>query len=225
MQIGVATCASVMVTTIDAVENIPASTAQVEKATPATPVVSVPITRISDNLHPAASSGVKPISHINPNQEKDVDWVTRIIAIVGVILGVANFCLTYWKIRRDRRLSVEDDFWFRKIIAPVSIEPLIKSVLSLLHEMPDADSPDATKKSYAVKITSEFQKLYVSMQPLALIDESWPRIGFERLQICEDILTNRIANPDGKVPIELQSEVLKELNQILRKIKDGHLKR
>ena len=231
VQVGVASCTLTLFTPVNAADNTLAPAAPSQKASAAMPGASVPALKTSESSHAGVRPEVRPNTQKDPGPEKEVDSVTRILAILGICLGGVNLFLTVWKIRRDRRLSVEDDFWFRKIIAPVSIEPLIKSVMALLHEMPDARSPQEAKQSYAAKITTEFQKLYVSMQPLALIEETWPRMVVERLQSCEDLMTNRIAQlivpPEGFVAdaIDLQSEVLSELNAVLRKIKDGHLKR
>ena len=140
-----------------------------------------------------AGSLTRPIASIESEFAKPVDWYARGIGIIGVMLGFGNIGFSFWKSRRDRRLSVEDDFWFRKIVAPVTIEPLLKTVMSLLQEMPSAGDVPEKLAEHARKITTEFQKLDPAMQTLALIDQTWPELIKEKLRLCEDVLTEHIS--------------------------------
>lgn len=172
------------------------------------------------------SANIDPVSG-----EKPVDWFARIAASIGILLGIGNVFFAIWKLTRDRRLSVEDDFWFRKIVAPATIEPLLKGVMQLLQEMPvNRSSPDDLS-AYARKITTEFQKLYPAMQTLGLIDSSWPKLVIDKLRACEDALTEHVGEIINSDPmeqpgsVELQNSVLEMLNEALHAIKDGHLKK
>lgn len=196
--------------------------------------ISTPDTASLTTSAPASEpvgSKTRPLASTESMAEKPVDWFARTLGIIGVLLGFGNICFSFWKIGRDRRLSVEDDFWFRKIVAPVTIEPLLKTVMTLLQEMPNAGSEQEKLAEYARKITTEFQKLDPAMQTLALIDQAWPALIKAKLRLCEDVLTEHIGGmsigeeQQSSNMIDLQGRVLKELNSALHEIKVGHLKK
>lgn len=164
--------------------------------------------------------------------KKSVDWFTRILAIVALLVGLANFLFSIWKLYRDRKLSVKDDFWFRKIISPATIEPMLKVVTSLLDEVPTEMSNKLGDENftaqYAQKVTLEFAKLYSAVQTLALFDEALPSKVIEKLRSCEDILSehiNTLSEPNRSKQIstiQLRQKVLAELNSALKAIMIRH---
>ena len=191
-------------------------------------------TYVESSVAPIPDPGESKKNSVNIDSvsgEKPVDWFARIVASIGVLLGAGNVVFAVWKLTRDRRLSVEDDFWFRKIVAPATIEPLLKGVMQLLQEMPVNGSSSDELSLYARKITTDFQKLYPAMQTLGLIDPSWPELVIDKLRACEDALTEHVGeiinNDLMQQPgsIELQNSVLKMLNDALHVIKDKHLKK
>lgn len=232
-------CVSLLVASVDVYPSVqekaehpisPASQAA-SRQKAATPVAAVSVPAKAGQLREPANSKASFTNFDDRTDEKPVDWIARLVGIFGSLLGLGNVSFAIWKLKRDRKLSVEDDFWFRKIVAPVTIEPLLKSVMGLLHEMPTFESSPDTLAEYARKITTDFQKLYPAMKTLALIDSSWPELINSKLRDCEDVLTDHVgalsANDQllSKSAIELQSLVLNLLNAALHEIKDGHLKK
>lgn len=166
------------------------------------------------------------------SEKAEVDWITRSIAIFGVVLATINFCFSVWKLVRDRRLSVEDDFWFRKIVSPATIEPMIKAIAGLLDKTPNPDAPAETVAKFAPEVTTEFAKLYASMHTLGLYEPSLPNLVNDKLRTCEDILTEYVgalANSTDQQkppsPLELRNQCFIQLNAALAVIKKRHLKR
>lgn len=213
-----------------------ATTPAISSVSVASPPALAANPKVSANLPDVAASsassqvGQKTTTNKTASDdEKPVDWSVRTAAYIGLFLSLANICFSLWKLRRDRRLSVEDDFWFRKIVAPTTIEPLIKGVMGLLQEMPERGRSVEDLSEYARKITTEFQKLYPAMQTLGLVDSNWPKLVNDKLRACEDALTEHIGKIiDGELEgstVELQDAVLKLLNEALHFIKDGHLKK
>lgn len=165
-------------------------------------------------------------------EKTEVDWITRSIAIFGVFLATINFCFSVWKLIRDRRLSVEDDFWFRKIVSPATIEPMIKAVAGLLDKAPNPDAPAETVAKFAPEVTTEFAKLYASMHTLGLYEPSLPNLVNDKLRACEDILTEYVGalasstdHQKPPSPLELRNQCFIQLNAALDVIKKRHLKR
>ena len=168
---------------------------------------------------------------LKESEDKTVDWFTRNTAIAGVVLGLLNLSFGIWKLWRDRRLSIEDDFWFRKIISPATIEPMLKTVVSLLEEAPPNGNEENLVRAYSLKVTTEFAKLYSAMHTLGLFDSSLPTKVIEKLSSCEDFLSefsgklspeNSFGAPNMH---DLRKSVLAELNAALLIIKKRHLKR
>lgn len=179
------------------------------------------------------ASEAQPQKHSSIGSEKaEVDWLTRSIAISGVILATINFFFSIWKLIRDRRLSVEDDFWFRKIVSPATIEPMIKAVAALLDNTPNPDAPAEIVAKFAPEVTTEFAKLYASMHTLGLYEPSLPNLVNEKLRACEDLLTeyvgalaNTTDHQKPPSPLELRNQCFIQLNAALDVIKKRHLKR
>lgn len=170
-------------------------------------------------------------------EEKPIDWFTRKIALVGlvvagvgVLLNVGNFYFAYWKLGRDRRLSIEDEFWFRKIITPATIEPMLKTFSGLFEEVPTRNTSVEKQAAYALKVTTDFSKLYPAIQTLSLFNDSLPALITQKLSDCEDELLEYSAtlsqpNSTQDIPIkQLQINLWSKLNSILRLVKEHHLK-
>lgn len=165
------------------------------------------------------------------SEEKSIDWFTRNTAIAGLLLGLLNLGFGIWKLWRDRRLSIEDDFWFRKIISPATIEPMLKTVVNLLEEAPPNGNEEDLVRAYSLKVTTEFAKLYSAMHTLGLFDSSLPTEVIKKLSSCEDFLSEfsgKLSPENSLDPPnmhDLRKCVLDELNAALLIIKKRHLKR
>lgn len=59
-----------------------------------------------------------------------------VISAFAFILSVMQFFYQRSKDKADRRLSVEDDFWFRGVLVPATIEPLIEHVQKTCSSLP-----------------------------------------------------------------------------------------
>lgn len=182
----------------------------------------------SANTQQPTEAFAKPtVTSSQPAVDKPVDWFARLVAVVGVLLALCNFGFTLFKMKRDRRLSIEDDFWFRKILTPAAIEPLMEAVADLAAEVPDAASSADTQRAFAVKVTSEFSKLYSAVHALGLFDQNLPSLCQESLQRSEDVLTEYTGKLAQGQPTESAAEVRNALWQGLREtleiIKSKHL--
>ena len=164
------------------------------------------------------------------NTEKPPDWVARAVAIFGAILSVINFGWGIYKGKRDRKNSIEDDFWFRKIVTPATIEPLLVTFVGFFENLPVRTTLPDEQAEFARRTTTEFAKLYTSVQTLELFDEELPQLVTAKLQKCEDILaeySGLLAQEDARkdqTPADLRVKVWAELREALKIVKDRHLK-
>ena len=167
----------------------------------------------------------------NKANQPPVDIFARFAAIVGVLLAVINFSFTFYKMLRDRHLSIEDDFWFRKIISPTTIEPLLKTITEILEKIPTATSTADEKKEFAIKVTTKFQSIGSSMQTLALLYPELPDKVICKLRACEDTLTDYAASISNNVTSEidqsldaLRLEVWRKTSNALEAVRDEQLR-
>lgn len=183
-----------------------------------------PLLRATENPRIIA----KDFSQIN---QQPADIFARSVAIIGAILAVLNLGFTFYKMLRDRHLSIEDDFWFRKIISPTTIEPLLKAITEILETIPTAASTADEKKEFAVKVTTKFQSMGSSMQTLALLYPDLPGKVIEKLRACEDTLTEyaaAISNDEhSQATIHLETlrlEVWQKISIALASVRDEQMR-
>jgi hypothetical protein len=162
--------------------------------------------------------------------EKPVDWFARILGAVGLCIALSNFGYGVYKTRRDRRLSIEDDFWFRKIITPTTIEPMLSAFVKLLDDLPTRLSSEEEQREFALRTTKDLQRLNTSVQTLALFNEELPSKVAEKLRACEDTLADYslcLTKPESaehKTRAEVVQQVWKQLNEAMRSIQQYQLK-
>lgn len=109
-------------------------------------------------------------------------------AISVLALGLSLWTLMYnrRKDERARRQSIEDDFWLRKVVSPLSIEPFLKHVHELAAALPGAKG--STKQSVSdfwSDQAAKFGAFTVAFRTLALIDPELDRkvaLGVEEIE-------------------------------------------
>ncbi len=242
--------ATVLIASLSALAQSDKPSSKISAADSRSPVPQTPSSGASTQLakpdtapaQPITASAAKPATEAQRNialssatvaadeKSKPVDWFTRTIAIIGLVASVAGFGFTIYKTRRDRRLSIEDDFWFRKIITPTTIEPMLQSFVTLLDQMPTRGCTEETQRSFALKVTSEFQRLNSTAQVLALFHGNLPAEVCAKLTLCEDSLmeySTKLAHaddgPDSSIAT-VKHRVWAQLNDVLRVIRDRQLR-
>lgn len=212
------------------------------------PPVASPISTKSTNLNRVTSLQnlgelsqpifyAPPIVIPAPAIEDEPEWkklsfITSIIAIL-VSLSVAGYTIN--KDLRARRFSVEDEYWLRKIVGPIAVEPLLKSILEMIASTPDDNSSalysrpaiDAFHAAQAVK----FADLALNSSPLQLINV---QLASEVAQAIDDIQDLMITycgaqhHAPGSVGCQskdsFQKAARRDLIVLLQLIKDVHTK-
>lgn len=136
--------------------------------------------------------------------------------------------LGLYKMKRDRHLSIEDDFWLRKVVSPTTIEPMLKAIVDLLASLPSASSSAEDQRAYASRVTEEVQRLMGGVQTLALLDAALPRHMLTGLTECEDRLTGYCQKlSQGEAPDinELNTSIWIAVKRALSPIKTWQQKR
>lgn len=62
-------------------------------------------------------------------------WLTVIVAGSGLLWNISSFLLSAASKERARRADMRDDFWFRAIINPICLEPLLNFLIDTADEL------------------------------------------------------------------------------------------
>lgn len=113
-----------------------------------------------------------------------------VTSIIAIFLSV--YALIYNK-RKDERVrlqSIKDDFWIRKVISPVSIEPFLKDVTELASSLPTAKSNltiDELKVRWTNE-TSKFEEYRSRYDVLNIVDSAVAqKVAYELDQFYDDL--------------------------------------
>lgn len=121
--------------------------------------------------------------------KNESDWVARWLAGLGMFVSLSSLGFTLWKAHSDRKFSIEDDFWFRKVITPFSIEPLLKEFKKLVDSIPFHTQSEEDARKFALLVTQSFQEMAGLVEMLDLFDSSLAVKVRLELANCEDHLT------------------------------------
>lgn len=158
---------------------------------------------------------------------REGDNVARLLAGLGLLVSLGKVIWDYHAKNRDRRLSIEDDFWFRKVVTPTAIEPMLRTLADTLSALPTEATPEAERKTFALKVTTDFQQLYAKLPLLGFIDSSLVAEVQEAVQACEDILSEHVGALDtgGPGASTTPSRAWDAMNKALRTIREHQLAR
>jgi hypothetical protein len=221
--------------------NPPSSPASNQKSPAAAPAAATPNVPLNANKNGATgTTSTPPVSTSPPNKPKSdssFDW-SKITSALALIVSIAVAIYTYKKDRRARRHSIEDDYWLRKVISPIVIEPLLKTLL----EMIAASPADCTSTTFSAEKTKAFHDDYV--EKLSQLAENASALSLINLELAsntsglldniQDIMiaycfTNQsmITTEQGKAAADrstFQSTARGELIKILQTIKAYQIK-
>jgi hypothetical protein len=159
-------------------------------------------------------------------------WLSAIVSVIALIISLGGFLYTFKKDKKERLQSIEDDYWIRKVISPIALEPLIKKITEAVSNIPN----DCQSKKFDVKVCDEFGKkfqlewnqLSCSMNALALLDKDVlitarkhaSNIEDEVLLYCSNNVEGKIgANGGCIIRPSLQDKIITEMVAIMSCIK------
>lgn len=102
---------------------------------------------------------------------------------------------------------------------------MVKTLAALLAALPTNAAPEDERKSFAVKVTTDFQLLYAQLPLLGFMDESLVGRVEDEVRSCEDILSEHaVALQAGTLPGSATSaEAWEAMKRALRIIREHHL--
>lgn len=118
--------------------------------------------------------------------------ITALPAVVLSGIALALSLRTYFynqkKDRTARKQSIQDDFWLRKVVSPVSIEPFLAFIGKLCSALPAAAVAVGDVELFWTEQLSEIARFEVAFQTLSLIDKDLLSSVLIRLEYIDDKL-------------------------------------
>jgi hypothetical protein len=117
-----------------------------------------------------------------------------VTSVLALLFTAYVFRYNLSKDARSRRQSIQDDFWLRKVVSPVSIEPLVKLTGDILANLPDVQTSTTDREEFSRTRLAEFRALTVAFQALELIGKDLNRIVELHLEAFEDRLARYLGD-------------------------------
>lgn len=124
-------------------------------------------------------------------EQSTTNYLSVIISGFAILLSIGNIAYTWNKDRRARAQSISDDFWLRKVLSPLSIEPLIVQIAQISANIPEDCSKGIEKSVYrefAQESQQEIQKLITSTHLLNILNNPLCKNVVQCLTDIEDEL-------------------------------------
>lgn len=112
-----------------------------------------------------------------------------LVSIVAIFLSFKAFGYSRRKDQRSRSQSIQDDYWIRKIISPISIEPFLKYTIELSASLPMFTSAiDSNVEVYWTQHALKLSEFSLSFRTLILMDTQLDTDVGKKLETFEDCL-------------------------------------
>lgn len=115
-----------------------------------------------------------------------------VISLIAIAVSVAVFSYNKKINKISRALSIQDEFWIRKIISPTAIEPLLKYTTGLASALPavgGAVTADEAKDLWAKQV-NELRDLMPSFEIFRLIGDDFYSKATDDITVIEDCVAN-----------------------------------
>ena len=150
-------------------------------------------------------------------------------SVLALFLSFYAIRYNFGKDARSRRQSIQDEFWLRKVVSPVSIEPFVRLTSDLLVNLPDPGTPHEDCEVFARDRLAEFRALTVAFQALELLNGNLYKQVGSQLEAIEDRLAEYFGDldalaKDNRAPVPSRPEAIADLSAlrlaVLEPIKD-----
>lgn len=112
--------------------------------------------RIADSLQTIAAAELAA-SNARATTGLSVDKLyPMIVSTLAFLLSGGLGIYTYKKDAKARRQSISDDYWLRKVVSPVAIEPVVKFILETVASLPE----DCSHSNFSVPSVDQFLTTY-----------------------------------------------------------------
>ncbi len=154
--------------------------------------------------------------------------MSSLFSVIALIISISSFFYTFYKDKKSRRRSIEDDFWIRKVLSPPSIEKLLEFTTSttseLMHQSLNGTLSKQIDNTFGRDSLSEIRIIARGFSGLSLISKELSLKVADELELYEDCLANFygkvLRNNTNKItsPPPCVSEITENLNEIQHRI-------
>ena len=182
-------------TTASAAQSPQAASAAAGAASSPEPVIT-PKWVLPEGCSPAQPSGAFTIALCQPHPES---FSSKLLSgLPATTLSLLALAISIWGLsynkRKDqvaRRQSIEDDYWLRKVVSPLSIEPFLKHIHDLVAALPgEHGSTSQSVSDFWTLQTSKFNAFHIAFRTLALIAPELDETVRFKLEEIEDELAS-----------------------------------
>ncbi len=113
-----------------------------------------------------------------------------VVSIIAIVLSLATLLYNRSKDGKARLQSIRDDFWIRKIVSPISIEPFLEYTQTLAVELPSSAQTFQEVEDYWASNSKKLRDFYLSFQVLSVVDEELVEQVLMTLENFEDVMAN-----------------------------------
>ena len=111
-----------------------------------------------------------------------------LLSLVAVALAFASFRYSKGKDANARTQSIQDDYWLRKIVSPVSIEPFVLLCNEIVAKLPDASQQASAVDAFYTAYHAKVLDLRPGFLTLKLLDGTTATNAILALEAFEDAL-------------------------------------
>ena len=144
-------------------------------------------------------------------------------SIAALILSGLAYKYNRAKDQRARKQSISDDFWLRKVVSPVAIEPFVKYIIALSSTLPTTSASAEDVKKFWTSGATCFGEFSASFFNLELISADLHKDVAALLEAMEDELSDYCGAlqqhlNDAIQPIPDHSQTLSSLGKTSRDV-------
>lgn len=111
-----------------------------------------------------------------------------LFSLFALGISLTSYFYNRKKDKRSREQSIHDDFWIRKIISPISVEPFLKYTTELSASLPIVTSSDEHIQKYWTQQAQKIGEFILAFRTLGLIDSKLDSAVVVRLEKFDDCL-------------------------------------
>ena len=137
---------------------------------------------------------------------KPAPWISIFALAVSITLAF----YARWKDSRARRHSIDDDYWLRKVVGPVVIEPLLKDILEMAAATPEDKSTSLFKQkamnSFHDTYSKKLAELALASSSLQLINDKLATDVSSAVDAIQDILIEYCGSQQSSTTAQKKSD-------------------
>lgn len=116
------------------------------------------------------------------------DAPSILFGLTALLISIVSLIHTRNNDKSTRAQSIHDDYWIRKIISPISVEPFLKYATELSASLPEKKATRAQVQDYWTKHAPKMVEYTLSFQVLNLVDRQLGADVVQQLEQFEDRL-------------------------------------